>query len=174
MKKLRVAYLVYLVIMIPLLVVTVQYTKRKIANAEAQVQAVSEGLNALERAAAPAAQLPPAPTPTVPAPAEPVKAEPASPQIAEVPPPPTPQFVVPADARELSPMNGWVDQPDKSKPGRLHMNIRAQWANGKSTRRPASYGGDCWKTTTRPPERLTIPGGTVDILTPRRITTPCR
>lgn len=118
------------------------------------------------------------PAPVVVAPVQPALPAPEVPApvavvSAPVPAAPVPQYVVPADTRGLSPMNGWIDQPDRTKPGRMHTNLRVQRSSGAKKRAPASYGGDCWRTVTRPPERLTIPGGTVDVLVPRSVRVSC-
>lgn len=156
-------------------IVGLLYVYRIVDAAEKRAEAASEPMSIARPAVQPPVAVASLPAPTVvPAPAEPAKVEPPAPTPVVAEAPPAPQYVVPADAPDLSPMNGWIDQPDRTKPGRMHTNLRVQWANGKTVRKPASYGGDCWRTVTRPPERLTISGGTVDILAPRRITIPCQ
>ncbi len=67
--------------------------------------------------------------------------------------------IVPQGSSELVPLDGWVDQPNKDRPGRLHTNLKWRWAN-KAKPRPSGTGkvSDAEPMLDEPPNTRFEPG----------------
>ena len=95
----------------------------------------------------------------------------ASPAAAAEKPVPSAQFIVPKDSPELVPLNGWIDQPDKSKSGRLHTNLMVTRST-KAARPKKPVPVPCTKKVKKPAEHISLPWGWVDIPA-RTVSVPC-
>lgn len=84
------------------------------------------------------------------------------PRRADEPPPPEPaHWNVPPGSPQLSPLEGWVDKPKKTQPGRVHTNLMWRWASNAKVRplgrRP------CLKLQHFPAQRIQLSYGWVNV-----------
>jgi hypothetical protein len=90
---------------------------------------------------------------------------------APTPEPPKPAYSFAAPGPDLIPLEGWVDQPNKDRPGRVHTNLMIRHVPVRVVTRTPSRP-PCLVLVTRPAERIERPYGYVDV-PERTIPVPC-
>lgn len=91
------------------------------------------------------------------------KVEPDKVVVAPVSEPSQPALsYVPQGSLELVPLEGWIDQPDKSRTGRLHTNLMVRWSATTAKPRVAARA-PCLKKMNWPAERIERPYGWIEV-----------
>lgn len=169
MKKKHMVYSVYLVIGTVLCVWGVLHLNELVRR----TTLLDRQLSTLEEAvvAAPAVQ----PSATM-APEEPVPVGIARETSVSIPAPtpvaPAPAtFIVPPGSDSLVPLEGWVDQPNRDRPGRVHTNLMIRRVS-RTLKPEAPPRAPCLEEEQRPAERLKLSYGWVS-LPARTILVPC-
>lgn len=86
-------------------------------------------------------------------------------------PTPHPAYSFAAPGPQLMPLEGWVDQPNKDRPGRVHTNLMVRHV--KPSAKPRSPGrAPCLVMTAKPAERIEREYGWLEVPA-RTIPMPC-
>jgi hypothetical protein len=95
-----------------------------------------------------------------------------APKPAATPEPPHPAYsFVPQGSAQLMPLEGWVDQPNKDKPGKVHTELMLR--NVRPSVKPHTPSrAPCLKMVAKPAARIERPDGHLDVPA-RTIPVPC-
>jgi len=88
------------------------------------------------------------------------------------PEPPHPAYSFAAPGPTLIPLEGWVDQPNKDRSGRIHTNLMVRQLK-LSAKPKVAARKPCLEMVRRPAQRFTAPGGYIDAPA-RTIPAACR
>lgn len=172
MKKRNMVYSVYLVVGIVLCVWGVLHLNELVQR----TNQINEQLTVIANDTAPDApgvamttppmQVPlPPPTPLPPSAPEKASVVAAEPTVASA------TYITPRDSDSLMPLEGWVDQPNKDRPGRVHTNLMVRFTSAAPAYEP-SLQRPCLKPERFPAEIRELPYGWIS-LPARTILVPC-
>jgi len=85
------------------------------------------------------------------------------PEAKPAPEPPRPAYsFVPRGSAELVPLEGWVDQPNKNRSGRVHTDLMVRHVRPSAKPRTPARA-PCLKMVSKPAERIVRPYGHIDV-----------
>lgn len=181
MKKSVAWYWTYFGVFLVLSLIALIALQRDVAEINRKVAAAHEQVGLIEQVVIrPPAAKPPVPAVNTAAAEQAERIQKALVPVTIMPTPapvPTPEpqhYYVPRATKDLMPLEGWNDQPNKNRPGRVHTELMVRW--GVPFAAHAASRPPCLRSVRKPIERLSLPhgGGYVDVLTSRIVQIPCR